>query len=99
MLQEIKVRKLEEEVHILESQAMAKPTTRARPREELIPDNTSGQSKRQWQEESDDDLLPRHTGGGRDIKTVKPDHYDGKLLHSFKEYVWRCKLMFCLRPD
>jgi len=42
LLREIEVRKLEEEVRILERQATAEPTTRARPREELIPDDASG---------------------------------------------------------
>ena len=63
-------------------------------------DDAGRYSKRYRQEEeSNDDLLPKYGGGDRDIKAVKPDYYNGKLLHSFKEYVRRCELTFHLGPE
>src|SRR5438876_11621386 len=61
LLQEIAIRKLEEEVSILQEQAMAQPTTRVQPMSNWTHNDTSRHSKRYWQEKkSNDDLLPRH---------------------------------------
>ena len=62
--------------------------------------DTGGYSKRYWQEkESNNDLLLRYMEHSQDIKTVKPDCYDRRSLHNFKEYVQQCELTFYLRLD
>ena len=43
--------------------------------------------------------MSKRSSVGGDIQTVKPDPYDGKSLHNFKEYVRRCEIAFRLGPD
>ena len=65
LLREIAVRKLEEEVSILREQATAQPTARAQPMGDRTHNDASRHSKRyQQEEESNDDLLLRHTECG-----------------------------------